>query len=267
MLAEAPDCGVSSHIRIVPVGESRGEATFRSRTRTRPTLVVEEDYELLPEEYGPRVEFDSATFQPEDVWVATSVQSAFTSYHGVGADEAIANIRLLLKLASQNRKHAQLESGAHVFWWRGYTAILSPDLGAVVRYRTTHYERTPRMVANGVKSRLRKASTGARQRESRPVPDDLRVGAVLDGPIVSVVSYGAFVDIGGFDGLLHRSEMVSAGEDPRAVFAVGEVLRVEVVSIDRERRRIGLRMLDNGLNRCADRPDPVSEPTWREPPT
>ena len=243
MPADAIDCGVSSHIRIVPVGGPRGEATFRSRTRPRPSIVVEEDYELLPEERGPRVEFDPATFDADGVWVATRVQSAFTSFHGVSADEAIVNVRLLLKLAAADGRHADLESGGHRLRWRGYEAVLTPDLGTVTGYRTQHFERTPKMVAQGVRSRIRKGRIREAKRKSSPLPDGLSVGTVLDGPIKGVMNYGVFVDVGGVDGLVHKSAMIADSEDPRTAFAVGEILRVEVISIDQERRRIGLRML------------------------
>ncbi len=182
------------------------------------------------------------------MWVATDVQAAFTSYHGVSADEAIANVRLLLKLAAQKGTHVQRQSGTHGLRWCGYEAVLTPDLSTVIHYQTHHYERTPSMVAEGVRSRFRKARTRAADRTKGPVPEGLSVGTVLDGPIVRVVDYGVFVDVGGADGLVHKSEMVVEPEDGRTVFEVGEVLRVEVISIDRERRRIGLRMLARNPN-------------------
>jgi len=74
--------------------------------------------------------------------------------------------------------------------------------------------------------------------------DDLREGMVLTGTVRNVVDFGAFVDIGvKQDGLVHVSEM---GEryvrDPFAVLSVGDVIRVRVIRVERERGRIGLSM-------------------------
>ncbi len=66
--------------------------------------------------------------------------------------------------------------------------------------------------------------------------DDLREGMILQGTVRNVVDFGAFIDIGvKQDGLLHRSKM------PRgARLGVGDVVEVSVLSVDKERRRIGL---------------------------
>jgi uncharacterized protein len=74
--------------------------------------------------------------------------------------------------------------------------------------------------------------------------DDLREGMVVSGTVRNVVDFGAFVDIGvKQDGLVHVSEM---GEkyvrDPYAVLSVGDIVRVRVISVDKERGRIGLSM-------------------------
>jgi uncharacterized protein len=65
---------------------------------------------------------------------------------------------------------------------------------------------------------------------------DLQAGMVLNGTVRNVVDFGAFVDIGvKQDGLLHRSQV------PRdAHLAVGDVIEVEIMSVDSERQRIGL---------------------------
>lgn len=69
----------------------------------------------------------------------------------------------------------------------------------------------------------------------------LHEGDVLEGTIVSVASYGVFVDVGVADGLVHRSEITwDKGTDPTSLHRVGEKVRVMVVSIDRDRQRISL---------------------------
>lgn len=71
----------------------------------------------------------------------------------------------------------------------------------------------------------------------------LTEGAVVRGTVTSVVSYGAFVDLGGVEGLLHVSEMAyERVEDPAELVAPGDVVEVKVLSIEGEgkERRISL---------------------------
>lgn len=74
--------------------------------------------------------------------------------------------------------------------------------------------------------------------------DDLQEGMQLQGTVRNVVDFGAFVDIGvKHDGLVHVSEMADRFiNDPTAVVAVGQVVTVRVVSIDKARGRIQLSM-------------------------
>ena len=66
--------------------------------------------------------------------------------------------------------------------------------------------------------------------------DDLKPGMILNGTVRNVVDFGAFIDIGvKQDGLLHRSRI------PRNVqLGVGDVIEVEINSVEIERSRIGL---------------------------
>ena len=75
--------------------------------------------------------------------------------------------------------------------------------------------------------------------------DDLHEGMVLKGTVRNVVDFGAFVDIGvKQDGLVHVSKMAERYvENPYEVVGVGDIVDVRVVSIDRERGRIGLSMV------------------------
>lgn len=96
---------------------------------------------------------------------------------------------------------------------------------------------------------------GRDPRESLPKPvlrqdimkmEDLSEGQVLEGTVRNVVDFGAFVDIGvKQDGLLHISNMAERKvEDPHEIVSVGDILKVEIVSLDLERGRIGLSLKD-----------------------
>lgn len=84
----------------------------------------------------------------------------------------------------------------------------------------------------------------ARFDEAVSTPDDLRVGMRLEGVVSNVAAFGAFVDVGVHqDGLVHVSEMSEEFvSDPSKVVKVGEVVRVRVVSISEDKKRIGLSM-------------------------
>jgi small subunit ribosomal protein S1 len=70
---------------------------------------------------------------------------------------------------------------------------------------------------------------------------ELAEGQVRTGVVRSVRDFGAFVDLGGADGLLHVSEMSwSRVSDPNAVVQVGQTVKVVVLKVDREHRKLSL---------------------------
>ena len=71
--------------------------------------------------------------------------------------------------------------------------------------------------------------------------DDLKPGEFRDGVVSSVVNFGAFVDLGGMDGLVHVSELSWKHVDhPNSVVTVGDEIKVQVLEVDRARERISL---------------------------
>ena len=78
-------------------------------------------------------------------------------------------------------------------------------------------------------------------RARQKVFDDLQEGAEVEGAVRSLTQFGAFVDIGGIDGLLHVTDM-SWGRvnKPSDLLTEGEQIRVRILKIDRENRRISL---------------------------
>ena len=78
--------------------------------------------------------------------------------------------------------------------------------------------------------------------------EDMEVGMKLTGTVRNVVDFGAFVDIGvKQDGLVHLSEMSDKYiKNPMEVVQVGDTVNVTIISIDKERQRIGLSMKKQG---------------------
>jgi small subunit ribosomal protein S1 len=71
--------------------------------------------------------------------------------------------------------------------------------------------------------------------------DNLKSGEVREGTISSVVAFGAFVDLGGMDGLIHVSELSWKHVDhPTEIVTVGQKVTVKVLDVDMSRERISL---------------------------
>ncbi|MES1946457.1 30S ribosomal protein S1 [Salinisphaera sp. C84B14] len=86
--------------------------------------------------------------------------------------------------------------------------------------------------------------------ERKQLLDTLQEGIVLKGIVKNLVDYGAFVDLGGIDGLLHITDMSwKRIKDPTDVVNVGEEVEVKVLKFDRERTRVSL-----GLKQLGDDP-------------
>lgn len=71
--------------------------------------------------------------------------------------------------------------------------------------------------------------------------ESLEVGQVRTGRVISLADFGAFVDLGGADGLIHLSELSWEHiAHPKEVLKIGDEVEVEVINIDQEHQRIGL---------------------------
>lgn len=87
----------------------------------------------------------------------------------------------------------------------------------------------------------RAASTETRDMIRDKILEDLHEGDIRSGRVTSIADFGAFVNIGGADGLIHLSEMSWDRIDhPNQLLKVGEEVKVKVISVDRDRRRVGL---------------------------
>ena len=82
---------------------------------------------------------------------------------------------------------------------------------------------------------------------------NLQEGATLKGIVKNLTDYGAFVDLGGIDGLLHITDMAwKRVKHPSEVIAVGEELDVKILKFDRERSRVSLGLKQLGADPWMD---------------
>ncbi len=71
----------------------------------------------------------------------------------------------------------------------------------------------------------------------------LSEGQVMDGVVKNITDYGAFVDLGGIDGLLHVTDMsYKRIQHPNEVIAIGDTVKVQIIRINRDTQRISLGM-------------------------
>lgn len=87
----------------------------------------------------------------------------------------------------------------------------------------------------------RAASREWREKQKSRLLEELTVGEIRKGRVISLADFGAFVDLGGADGLVHLTELSwSHVTHPREILEVGQEVEAQVISVDRERKRIGL---------------------------
>ena len=87
----------------------------------------------------------------------------------------------------------------------------------------------------------RQASTETRESVKERVIDELKEGETRTGRVTSLADFGAFVNINGADGLVHLSEISWEHiQHPSEALKVGQEVKVKVISIDKEKKRIGL---------------------------
>jgi small subunit ribosomal protein S1 len=89
--------------------------------------------------------------------------------------------------------------------------------------------------------------------------ESIKEGAVVKGVVKNLTDYGAFLDLGGIDGLLHITDMAwKRVKDPGEIVNIGDEIDVKVLKFDRERNRVSL-----GLKQMGE--DPWSDLTCRFP--
>ena len=137
-------------------------------------------------------------------------------------------------------------------------AALAERIGQVDRASLAHELSVGLLTLNDILTQL--VRPGRDPREDLPAPvfkrgviklEDLAAGMELTGTVLNVVDFGCFVDIGMHDsGLVHVSRLADKYvRDPHDVVAVGDVVKVWVVEIDKERRRVSLTMVRPGSER------------------
>ena len=110
-------------------------------------------------------------------------------------------------------------------------------VGKTVSLKITEVNRARRRVIGSIRA----VNAEARKAQQEKIWTDIEVGAKYHGVVKSLTSYGAFVDIGGVDGMVHVSELSwNRIKNPAEVVKVGDEIDVFVISFDPAKRKISL---------------------------
>ena len=170
----------------------------------------------------------------------------------IAVEEAVENGNFLEGVVTEENKGGIVVSvnGVRVFVPASQSGLpkdadLSQLLKQKVRVKITEVNRGRKRVVGSIRAVIQKE----RRERAEAIWNEMEVGNKYHGTVKSMTSYGAFVDIGGIDGMVHVSEM-SWGriKNPAEMFSVGDEVDVYVISFDREKRKISLGYKDPAEN-------------------
>ena len=114
-----------------------------------------------------------------------------------------------------------------------------------VRVKITEVNRGRKRVVGSIRAVQQKE----RREKAEAIWNEMEVGKKYHGVVKSMTSYGAFVDIGGIDGMVHVSEISwNRIKNPAEVFKIGDEVDVYVINFDREKKKISLGYKDPAEN-------------------
>ena len=167
-------------------------------------------------------------------------------------EEAVDNGAVLEGVVTEENKGGVVVNvkGVRVFVPASQTdlpreAEMSQLLKKTVRLKITEVNKARKRVVGSI----RRVAQAERRERTEAIWNEIEVGKRYHGVVKSLTSYGAFVDIGGIDGMVHVSEL-SWGRihQPSEVVSVGDEIDVYVISFDREKRKISLGYKDPNGN-------------------
>ena len=124
-------------------------------------------------------------------------------------------------------------------------ADLTELVKKTVRLKLTEVNKARKRVVGSI----RRVAQAERRAATEAIWNEIEVGKKYHGTVKSLTSYGAFVDIGGIDGMVHVSELSwNRIHQPSEVVSVGDEIDVYVISFDKEKRKISLGYKDPEAN-------------------
>ena len=136
-----------------------------------------------------------------------------------------------------------LYSGAQIFVPASHTGVpkdgdLATLVGTTQRFKIIEIDSQRR---NSAKGSIRVVLTAERKAKEEALWATLEVGQHFTGTVKNMTSYGAFVDLGGVDGMVHNTELSwKRIKSPAEIVSVGQEIEVYIKELDREAKRISL---------------------------
>ena len=167
-------------------------------------------------------------------------------------EEAVDNGAVLEGVVTEENKGGVVVNvkGVRVFVPASQTdlpreAEMSQLLKKTVRLKITEVNKARKRVVGSI----RRVTQAERRERTEAIWNEIEIGKKYHGVVKSLTSYGAFVDIGGIDGMVHVSEL-SWGRihQPSEVLSVGDEVDVYVINFDKEKRKISLGYKDPDAN-------------------
>lgn len=116
---------------------------------------------------------------------------------------------------------------------------LEPYVGQTMEIIITTYDESGRRLR--VSGSRRNLLAAIRDKQAEAIWESLEVGDVYEGVVRNLTNFGAFVDLGGLDGLIHITELSwNRIRHPKEVVAIGDKVQVYIKDFDREAKRISL---------------------------
>ena len=167
-------------------------------------------------------------------------------------EEAVDNGTVLEGVVTEENKGGVVVNvkGVRVFVPASQTdlpreAEMSQLLKKTVRLKITEVNKARKRVVGSI----RRVAQAERRERTEAIWNEIEIGKKYHGVVKSLTSYGAFVDIGGIDGMVHVSEL-SWGRihQPSEVLSVGDEVDVYVINFDKEKHKISLGYKDPDAN-------------------
>ena len=118
-------------------------------------------------------------------------------------------------------------------------------IGQTVRFRITEYEPKEKRIIGSIKN----VQEEEKQAKLKEFWDNAEIGKKYKGTVVALSSYGAFVDLGGVQGLLHVSEISWVrNAKPEEILKQGQEIEVTIIDLDKENKRVKLSYGEKGPN-------------------
>ena len=216
-----------------------------------PLSELSDDPTVKPEDIvkvGDEIEAYVMLVSDRDCLVKLSKKRLDAVKHWEEIEEAKENETVLEGFVTEDNKGGVVVSvkGIRVFVPASQTGLpretpMSTLVKQKVRLVITEVNRARRRVVGSI-SKVQRAERAA---AAEKVWAEIEDGKHYTGTVKSLTSYGAFVDIGGVDGMVHISELSwSRIKHPSEVVKVGDTVDVYVISADKEKKKISLGMKD-----------------------